>query len=310
MTPWGERLRAELVAVAGQRLDMGELGALVSAALAPWLPHHGVRLVAAAPVGEPMLGSFAFWHGYPPSFMQALWTQALWHHADEKLLARHGMAEARVRLRDARGVWGVLGLLRGWPFTTAELRWLAGLGEELPEVLRAYVRAGPLMTEAPAPAAGVLVLGEDHRVRAATGQALLWREQLRAGWPTTSPIAESFLADMSRLARRSASTVVAHAPSASHGRWVVFEGQRLGPGEVAVTVRAASGTQLLPVFCDWYGITAREREVLADLYDGATPKHIARWRGLSVHTVYDHVKALCRKTGADGRPELVKAIAG
>jgi DNA-binding CsgD family transcriptional regulator len=52
-------------------------------------------------------------------------------------------------------------------------------------------------------------------------------------------------------------------------------------------------------------LTAREREVLALLAEGASNKAIARALGVSVHTVKFHVASLTEKLGAKGRLEAV-----
>ncbi|MGO4463223.1 response regulator transcription factor [Streptomyces sp. M-16] len=57
-----------------------------------------------------------------------------------------------------------------------------------------------------------------------------------------------------------------------------------------------------------YGITPRERATLGELRTGAAVKQIARRLDLSPYMVNDHLKALFRKTGADGRDELIAAL--
>jgi DNA-binding NarL/FixJ family response regulator len=52
-------------------------------------------------------------------------------------------------------------------------------------------------------------------------------------------------------------------------------------------------------------LTAREREVLALLVEGASNKEIARALALSVHTVKFHIAALTEKLGARSRVEAV-----
>lgn len=52
-------------------------------------------------------------------------------------------------------------------------------------------------------------------------------------------------------------------------------------------------------------LTAREREVLALLAEGASNKAIARVLGVSVHTAKFHVASLTEKLGAKGRLEAV-----
>lgn len=65
------------------------------------------------------------------------------------------------------------------------------------------------------------------------------------------------------------------------------------------THRAAGESNELPA------LTAREREVLALLAEGASNKAIARALSISVHTVKFHVASLSEKLGASGRLEAV-----
>jgi DNA-binding CsgD family transcriptional regulator len=69
---------------------------------------------------------------------------------------------------------------------------------------------------------------------------------------------------------------------------------------VAIVIEPATVEQLLPPFCDWYGITARERQVVELLLTAAAPKQIARRLELSAHAVNDHLKAVFRKTRISG----------
>ena len=61
---------------------------------------------------------------------------------------------------------------------------------------------------------------------------------------------------------------------------------------------------LVPKFA---ALTLREREIAADVAEGLANKHIARRRGVSVHTVENHLRSIFRKTGVDSRTKLVLA---
>jgi DNA-binding NarL/FixJ family response regulator len=54
-----------------------------------------------------------------------------------------------------------------------------------------------------------------------------------------------------------------------------------------------------------YHLSAREREVLALLAEGAPNKVIARRLGISVHTAKFHVAAVVAKLGAANRTEAI-----
>ena len=61
---------------------------------------------------------------------------------------------------------------------------------------------------------------------------------------------------------------------------------------------------LVPKFA---ALTLREREIAADVAEGLANKHIARRRGVSVHTVENHLRSIFRKTGVDSRTKLALA---
>ncbi|WP_225881986.1 helix-turn-helix transcriptional regulator [Streptomyces aureocirculatus] len=236
--------------------------------------------------------------------------------------------ELRVLLRDARGgVWGLLGLLRsqgGRTFDGDDIRRAARLGPVVREFLRAYVISGPLTPAAPAPPPGVVIVGPDGGIRAGTPQAGAWHERLRTcGVPEWA--GPPFLAGLASHARahgrgHSAGPPLLIGPAASYGTWIGCHAQLLegagagagagegGEGDVAVVLHAPAREHLLPSFCDWYGITTREREVVHHLCEGTAPKQIARQLRLSAHTVNDHIKSVLRKTGAAGRDELSTAL--
>ena len=342
----------------GRSSDPDEAGAAISRIVARWVGHDGLRLVGTSPATGLGLGSFSFWHGYEPEFIGALALNRYLHgdpcppvalarrpvpvgqvgqvdqpagaarQADDdglrvrELLAAHGVSyELRLVLRDARGVWGLLGLLRvagSRPFDAADAERAARLGSVLIAALRHHVTAGPLTPSSPALPAGLIVVGADHTLRAITPHARAWLDQLRRPERSTLPawVAEAALLGLSLDTRRRARDPLAWrplvcTPAVGFGRWVAIEGQPLGAGDdgdVGILIQAATGALLLPSFCDWYGITPRERAVIELLYSGEAPKQIARRLDLSPHTVNDHLKAVFRKTGARGRNELVAAL--
>jgi DNA-binding CsgD family transcriptional regulator len=122
---------------------------------------------------------------------------------------------------------------------------------------------------------------------------------------------EPFAAELSLRIRERAGEPVIRSSLTNAGRWVAIHGQPLDKdavGDVATVFQAASGDLLLNPFCHWHGITARERRVIEHLYHGAAPKQIARDLTLSAHAINDHLRAIYRKTGADGRDSLIAAL--
>ncbi|NUS74151.1 MAG: helix-turn-helix transcriptional regulator [Corynebacteriales bacterium] len=321
-----------------------KVGEELSNVITSHVAHDALRLVATSPATGLGLGSFSFWHQYDPALNTAL---ALNRYAGgdpsspvdlarrtipigivggddapsdrlvRKVLAAHGASsELRLLLRNPRGVWGILCLVRGEdraPFTPEEAHRASKLGPALVAALQAHVTAGPLLPQSPALAPGVIVVGADHKVRSFTPQARAWLQQMWAPDQNGLPdwIATMFPSTLSREVRAGVNGPIGHslscAPAVTFGRWVAIDGQMLDD-DVAIVIQAARGELLLPSFCDWHGITPRERQVIEFLVKGATIPQLARILDLSRHTINDHLKSVFRKTGAYGRAELLAAL--
>lgn len=338
----GDRFTRDLCGVVGSGPGPDELAGVVSRAVAPWVPHDALRLVGTSPAIGLGLGSMSFWDRYEAGLRRALVIDRFRGHERSggrtgsrardgggrpawtmrQVLAAHGAgSELRLVLRDSRGVWGLLGLLRsegGRQFDGVDAERVAQLGPGLLAALRTVVAGCPLVPSIPALPAGVIIVGPDHAIRWITPQAQAWLDQMwipRAGglpgW-----ITETFTAGLSSSARKRARDPSVWRPlicstPVIFQRWVALEGQLIGDaddGDVAVVVQAASRDLLLPSFCDWYGITPRERHVVELLPIGMAPKQIARHLNLSLYTVNDHLRAVYRKTNAEGRDHLTAAL--
>lgn len=336
----GGRLLDELSAAVRYGANADELARELSRGIQPAVAHDAMRLVATSPAVRGLPSAFSFWCGYEPGLGGELLRG--YYSGDDpclpgdlvrrtvpagvlgagdgrrdrlarELLSAHGAGgELRVLLRDARGTWGLLALLRsegGRPFDAGDACAAARLSAVLIDVLRRYATAGPLAPPGLRPPPGVWIIGADDAIRSATPQAAEWRERYRASTPEW--LGMGFLTGLAMQTRAHADSPLVIAPAAGFGRWAAFRGQRLGGGaEVVLIAEPAAGAELLPVFCDWYGITARERQIIGHLREARAPKQIARCLDMSVHTVNDHLKAVFRKTGASGRDELLAAIAG
>jgi DNA-binding CsgD family transcriptional regulator len=354
-----DRLLRELRAGVADGAGPDELGEVVSAAVGPWVPHDGLRAVETNPAAGLFLGSLSCWHRYELGLVNDLVLDRYeggdpWRPEDlarlsepvgvvgageaaarlggqngararrtREILAVHGAGcELRLLLRDHRGVWGFLGLVRsedGRPFDCDDVDRALRLGPLLVSAVRGWAKTGPLLPEGPAPPVGVLTVGPDHTIRGITPQAQVWLEQLRMpGRGGPSSWIEPFAAEMSLRTREQApdprgAEPVIRASLTNAGRWVAIHGQPLDDGavgDVAIVFQAAGGDLLLSSFCHWHQITAGERRVIEQLCAGSAPKWIARTLGLSVHTVNDHLRAIYRKTGAEGRDSLIAALTG
>jgi DNA-binding CsgD family transcriptional regulator len=76
-----------------------------------------------------------------------------------------------------------------------------------------------------------------------------------------------------------------------------------------VVERRGSRRPLLRAY-DRFGLSPREIEVLALIVDGASNREIARALSIVAGTVQDHVRAICAKTGAKRRGDLLARVFG
>ncbi|WP_165975419.1 helix-turn-helix transcriptional regulator [Actinomadura rubrisoli] len=217
-------------------------------------------------------------------------------------------------LRDHRGSWGGLGLLRARgarPFDAADIARAARLGPALTAILRRCATRAPLVSAVSVPPTGVVLVGPDERIRAATPSALAWAEHMRAHVRAPEWITLASVTGLAMRARRLPSSSDAGplviGPAAVYGGWISVEAQPLDD-DIAIVIQSAPHSQALAAFCDWYGLTPRERTMVTHLCDAFSAKQIARLAGLSLHTVNDHLKTIYRKTGATGRDELTAAL--
>lgn len=157
-----------------------------------------------------------------------------------------------------------------------------------------------------------------------TGQAFSLDEWLNFPEYLRSPAYETFWGPMAihhvllaRIAHSDTESFVLgfHRPASAH-RFSDTDVARLAGllpllGSTLSRVRTAEeltalrgNATLVPTFA---GLTLREREIAADVAEGLANKHIARRRGVSVHTVENHLRSIFRKTGVDSRTKLALA---
>lgn len=94
--------------------------------------------------------------------------------------------------------------------------------------------------------------------------------------------------------------------NASLAWWGMRHGRALSPREV---VLEAPGT-LSDAAAARYGISRREREIIAWIVQGRSNKEIAEGLFISLHTVKEHVANVFRKTGAKNRVQLTRLFLG
>jgi DNA-binding NarL/FixJ family response regulator len=77
-----------------------------------------------------------------------------------------------------------------------------------------------------------------------------------------------------------------------------------------VTIRAAAPREAFDVACRAYGLTPREKAVMAALFAGAGTRDVAQAMHLSDWTVQDHLKSVFAKLGVHSRREALSRLAG
>jgi DNA-binding CsgD family transcriptional regulator len=111
----------------------------------------------------------------------------------------------------------------------------------------------------------------------------------------------------------------AHRPMArvhlAHGAWLSLGAARMAgigsdTADIAVTIEAASPAQRMDLFSRAYGLSPREREVLAALGRGSDTRDLASDLYVSQNTVQDHLKSIFAKTGTRNRRALLARALG
>ncbi|MEV6522277.1 helix-turn-helix transcriptional regulator [Longispora sp. NPDC051575] len=332
-------VRADLRGAATEAKTMPELGEALSACLQGSVPHDGyvlvgldpatgtgclltrrdcyspgarlrIRIADAGGVG-PHRSPGPFGGGSPVEVTGSGFVDE--RHSDylHGLMAAEGFGAEMYLTLAERGVpRGRLFLLRERgrrPFSAQEADVANRLAGELAAAVRCFVAGRLLRPGAPAGPHGVVLVGADNRIRAATPAGNQWLDVLRreTGARGDDEVCTLVLTVALPARREPALTRV----PTSLG-WVTMSAQAIdGTADVAVTLGPTGGTMLLPALVGWYRITAREQAVVEQALLGLPVKQIARRLDLSPYTVNDHLRAVYRKTGVTSREELVTALA-
>jgi DNA-binding CsgD family transcriptional regulator len=220
--------------------------------------------------------------------------------------------EAVVACRDAFGTWGWIKAYRDRgerPFAEGDLELLADAAPFLGVLLRRRLgEMGVPSVDPPLPP-GVILLDGTLRTVGTTGDAQTWIGRLPgaalfASWGILPPVvypvaARARSGEPARLARAVDRTV--------DGRWVVIQASLLEADDahVAVTLRGATPVETYDLFSRVYGLTRRERDVVAGLLAGFDTRALTQRLFISAHTVQDHLKSIFAKVGIHSRRELV-----
>lgn len=226
---------------------------------------------------------------------------------------------------DQFGWWGFLDLWRagtGTRFTAAEIGFLAGIAEPVTAALRrsqanTFVARTGSVLRTPGPV--VLLLSPNLEVLGQTAETQRYLKLLVPAAHGASPIPASAYNVAAQLLAF-ASGVDRNPPWArvhlTGGLWVTLRAARIGDagpeGErnIAVTIEDASPAERVTLYARAFGLSTRERELLAHLMTGTDTRELARRMLLSEHTVQDHLKSIFDKTSARNRRTLLSRALG
>ena len=222
---------------------------------------------------------------------------------------------AAVACRDTLGCWGWIEAYRDGadrPFEDEDVDLLASVGPSLGSALRRTMYAGDGVAAVSSPP-GVMVLDSNLSLVSWTAAARAWINVM----PSAKLFAQfgmlpSVVYPAATLARKRRSAAAAHALlRAVDGRWVMIEAAPLegeGNGEIAVTLRSATGSETFDLLCRAYALSRREREVVAALVAGLDTRAVTQRLFISRHTVQDHLKSVFEKTGVHSRRALLAKL--
>jgi len=224
---------------------------------------------------------------------------------------------AVVACRDAHGCWGWIEAYRDGgdrPFQDDDLEFLANAGPALGSALRRGLGFTPPGRGTAEPSTtGVIVLNADLRVVGATAGARSWIDAFPlASLFTAWGMLPATIYPVATRARAGGGATEAHAlDRVADGRWVMIEAAPLeerAHGEIAVTLRDATSRETFGRRCRIYGLSPREREVVAALVAGLDTRAVTERLFISPHTVQDHLKSVFEKMSIHSRREMLAKL--
>ena len=246
--------------------------------------------------------------------------------------------ELRVVFRTGDTAWAFAGLYRerGRPaFDEHDVAVLSAISSVVGAAVRARARAsavpppgvgGPALVNAP----GMMVFDSAGVLASANAEATRWLAQIYGAGEDDSSSWLDVLADPATEDLRAPVPIIpllarARAVAAGHedgearlrfrdrtGRWLVLHASCLAgqtaDGTVAVVVEPAKSAEIAPIVIEAYGLSPRERDVVAAIARGSSTPEVAAELFLSAHTVRDYIKSVFEKVGVSSRGELVAKL--
>jgi DNA-binding CsgD family transcriptional regulator len=224
--------------------------------------------------------------------------------------------ELRAAIVDEQGCWGSFELFRASDDPAFD--------EHDAELIRdaGRILAGALRHRAVTPEgeagvcpdqAGVLLIDDHLRPRGLTHRAGEWFALLDAQLqPEATPLPIHVYELVGRLLAAEAGEDPGRRPRVrvrtSHGRWAMVEAARVEDvaNTIAVSVRAADAEDVLQLVSRAYGLSTRERELVALVLEGLDTRELATRMFISAYIVKDHLKSVSTKpaytAGANSSP--------
>ena len=228
--------------------------------------------------------------------------------------------ELRALCLDRDQLWGAAALFRPVgerPFDADEIAFLASLAGAMGAGVRGGLLAS-LAASAPIDSPvgpAVMIIGPDDTVVQVNSGADPWLDELAQGGTGAPPT--GVIASLVGAARRYARGEWPSPPRSrirtSSGLWLVLHATPLSArdgvhGEVVVTIEEARPPEVVPLVVAAFGLTVRERDVVALVLQGMDTKEIGGQLHLSAWTVQDHLKAIFDKASVRSRRELIARV--
>lgn len=251
------------------------------------------------------------------------------------LLKRYGVTDVLSTVfADKHGCWGWLDLWRvgdQGPFTLSEAGYLAGVARLTAPALR-QAMARQFRLEAPAgstpqngkqgsalPQQAVLTLDTAMAVVGETASAKDWLQLLQPGPRPYEGVPAEVLNVAAQLLAREAGVDDHPAAARVHigsGRWAILKASRMDSAvsgatpPLAVTIQECSPEARLDIFARSFGLTGRQRELLALAAAGMDTAAMAATLGIGRYTVQDQFKAIFDNCGVHSRASLLAMALG
>jgi DNA-binding CsgD family transcriptional regulator len=226
--------------------------------------------------------------------------------------------ELRLLARSGNSTWALGCLIRASDrpiFTAEEARYVASVARHLGRGLRTGL-ARPRPAVQPSGGPGMLVLGEDGHIEAATREAERWMQQLPQPFAGDPPLPVAMVALQAAANTATGGTRPARGRiRVPTGAWLLLHAEVLAPARersisprIAVMLEPAGPAEMLPLLLALHDLTDREREVTQLLVGGHGTDDIAGRLHISRHTLRDHLKSIFAKVGVNSRAELTALL--